>query len=307
MVLGIMRAKKFGSIAIKIAGGIFFFILIPLFINFLYTIQAPLKIMETEWGAAEALSFYSVVLGAGIAACGVYLTIRDSRKSYEEDIRNRVLPFFSITPYWRTHSLNMLYVALSGYDMPNDADVSEANRREAENVRAIIANPDLLYKELDEFHFVFARGKFLNKAFLTDEQKRLVSLGYIKAPKEKEHTGAMETSSQSPDVVFTKIAFDNVGNGAAVNFRVGLNWKKESSPQFTLPTTIPKDKRVFIDVFSSTNSDEDLGEFELTIDYRDIYGDKHNYRQKHTLRIERDEGGGKGIFVDTKGSGQQRL
>ena len=270
-------------------------------------IKAPLKIMETEWGAAEALSFYSVVLGAGIAACGVYLTIRDSRKSYEEDIRNRVLPFFSITPYLRAYSLNALHVALSEYDMPNDADVSEAFQREAEKAREIMGNPDLLYKELDEFHFVFAKGKFFNKAFLTNEQKRLVSLGDTNVTKENKHTGVIETISQSPDVVFTKIAFDNVGNGAAVNFRVGLNWKNESTPQFTVPTTIPKDKRVFIDVFSSTNSDEDLGEFELTIHYRDIYGDKHNYRQKLTLRIERDEDRKKGIIVDTKGSGQQRL
>ena len=69
----------------------------PLAINWLFKQKAPIEVLVAEWDASAALGYYGAVIGAAIAVYGVFLTIRYSQKNYKEDVRNRTLPYITLT------------------------------------------------------------------------------------------------------------------------------------------------------------------------------------------------------------------
>ena len=46
---------------------------IPIFIDLAFKTPAPISILEVNWGAKEALSFYGSILGAALTIFGVVL------------------------------------------------------------------------------------------------------------------------------------------------------------------------------------------------------------------------------------------
>ena len=74
-----------------------FLFIIPLAINTFFKIKAPCAFFVAEWSAGDALSFYGTMLASVATIIGVYMSIRYAQKSYRDDIRNQVLPFFAVT------------------------------------------------------------------------------------------------------------------------------------------------------------------------------------------------------------------
>ena len=72
-------------------------IIVPFLIHVCFKINAPITFLEAEWGAGDVLAFYGVLVGAVATVWGVYLSIQYSRSNYQEDVKNRVLPFIALT------------------------------------------------------------------------------------------------------------------------------------------------------------------------------------------------------------------
>ena len=73
--------------------GIVGLIVIPVLINVVFKMDFGIEILQAEWDAGDALSFYGVLLAAFLAVYGVYLSIDYSNRNYRDDLRNQVLPF----------------------------------------------------------------------------------------------------------------------------------------------------------------------------------------------------------------------
>ena len=79
----------------------------PFVINELYKTG---KGYITLWGAAEVLSYYGMILAALGAAAGVFFSIKYSHKQYEDDRRNRVLPYITITKLKQSAKYNLFEI-----------------------------------------------------------------------------------------------------------------------------------------------------------------------------------------------------
>lgn len=68
----------------------------PFLINLLFKNNAVIYLFQAEWDAGDALGFYGCLVGAVIAVVSLMRTIHITRINYEDDIRNRALPFLAI-------------------------------------------------------------------------------------------------------------------------------------------------------------------------------------------------------------------
>jgi len=94
-------------------------VIIPAIINWLFKLPAPHNFLEAEWYAADILAFYSVILGAGLAVWGIFLTIEHTQKSYRDDVKKRVLPYFVVellSPKYTTASLTSKFSSIDNDD-----------------------------------------------------------------------------------------------------------------------------------------------------------------------------------------------
>ena len=75
-------------------------LVIPLIINFFFSLTAPLKLLEVDWNASDALSYFGSVLGGiGTIFLGVITicqTNRINQKNLENEQANTKRPFFII-------------------------------------------------------------------------------------------------------------------------------------------------------------------------------------------------------------------
>lgn len=62
-----------------------FFIAIPLGINILFKIDLGIDMLQSEWEAGDALSFYGAVLSGMLTVIGVFLTIRNENNKAKND------------------------------------------------------------------------------------------------------------------------------------------------------------------------------------------------------------------------------
>ena len=71
---------------------------IPLCIHVLFKMRAPISFLVAEWSAGDILAFYGVLVGAAATVAGVHISIHASQENYHEDVRNRSLPYITVTP-----------------------------------------------------------------------------------------------------------------------------------------------------------------------------------------------------------------
>ena len=70
---------------------------IPCLINYAFKVDCPIELFRAEWNAGDAVSFYGVIISSVFTIIGVYITIQYSQKSYKEDLKNQILPFFVVS------------------------------------------------------------------------------------------------------------------------------------------------------------------------------------------------------------------
>jgi len=241
---------------------------VPILINAAFRIPAPFAWMALDWDVRVALSFYGVLLGSVIGVVGVFLSIRYAQSNYREDVRNRVLPFFAIELIaYKTKKTNIFQSPdnTSSLEKSDDVNTScyiESNKR--------------------EFCFTIKEDGVSWRHEFTPDQWEII-----------EHRGRI-SREETPGITFNSIAKHvyipikciNVGMGAAVNLRIGLNRVGEHDCITKIITLVPP-QDVVVRIFCEDFSASCLQGHELTFMYNDIHGT--TYKQTIPIQILKDD------------------
>lgn len=233
-------------------------------------------------GDTNLLSYYGGVAGGILTIAGVFLTVAYSQKQYENGQRNAVIPYFAV------NMLKSHYASLNDYissKINNSGDLSESDTLVADS------KGYYEYKVVDYF-FVIENEGIKIQSSLSEDQKRKVEGPDIKR---KEIAKVVSVAVPSDDV-YNTVDYENVGNGSAVNFRIGFNRKDSKDKQFSYSISVRQAEHVTAHIYAE-NCDaksEKLGNYELEIRYEDIFGNK--YIQTTDIIIDYDQ---RGLAVTT--------
>lgn len=221
----------------------------------------PIKFLQVEWSAGDVLAFYGVLVGAVATVWGVYLSIQYSRSNYQEDVKNRVLPFIALT----TLKVRTKFSPLNADDLR--INIFDSNEYEE-------------YK-VEKIYYIIEKGKITAKTRLTKEQDEKLKQGGWRW----ESNDSGTTQLICVDLVTLPLELENVGNGAANRFRIGLNLSttEEKLWQYTTPMPLKVGETLYVHVYCEDGI-ESKGSYILDLVYEDIYGNK--YRQRYGITID---------------------
>lgn len=235
---------------------------VPLLIHIVFKIPAICDFFSAEWGAGDVLAFYGVLLGALATVGGVFLSIQYAQSNYNQDLINRSLPFITITkmqynPVAQFESTQTPASSL-GYEYP-----------------------------IDMYYYIISNKEAEVMGQLTDRQKQIVLGGGLYNREIAE--GVMAT--QSVKLLYLPLEVDNIGNGAATTFSIGLYippYSPEKHPRcFSLARSLRAGEKIRIAIYSENILQDNTGEYELCVSYYDIFGNK--YEQKFAYKIFQDD------------------
>lgn len=244
---------------------IFLFIVFPWVINKFYIYEEKLDCLQLEWNAGDFIQFYGSIVGGLLTIYGVYLTIRYTQINYEDDARNRILPFMAF---------NLL-------------DQKTKRRWLDENTVEEISESEygICEYDLDEVFFILDKGKIQAQDSLNKQQKRILINGGVIS--QEFNRGV--TSVVDAGLIYQTIIIENVGVGPAIKVRIGFNEISSEKKGYCKPITLKTGDTIPIHLFSSgcEKDSENLGEYELSISYMDIYNNK--YIQKMPIELGYEE------------------
>ena len=232
---------------------------VPIIINECYKTNSGYM---TMWGAADALAYYGAIIASIGAALGVFVSIKAATKNYRDDVRARVMPFIAVTPFERKATVNtmaLLREKVEKKEKPKDTDDTSAVQYDE-------------YK-LSQIYFVITTHGIEAKNKLDKSQQVIL-----------EQAGNMWVSMTSGVEIHQRIDFysmpleiENVGNGTAVNLRIGFNRVGDRNIyKFVRPMMLKQGQTVYIHIFSTADPDIVRGEYSLEFYYEDIYGNKYS-------------------------------
>ena len=242
-----------------------FLIIIPIIINWLFKVEAPIALLVAEWDAGDALSFYGALLASVATIIGVYLSILYAQKNYREDERNRIKPYLALTHLRSKSNVNIFNTTYSKKE--NTFDPAE-----------LINPPTYEEFKIEKIYIDITPTGIEFKSGLTDEQQKiLATAGAVWKRNGNEYALVSEN--------FISLPFDveNVGNGAAIDFIVAL-YKKGNARRGIHVYTIKQNGSIYLHIFSECKAESIYGEYILELQYRDIVGTK--YSQKYPITFE---------------------
>lgn len=256
---------------------------VPLLINQAY--KSGTIIYITKWEASDVLAYYGAVLASAGAAIGVYISIRAANKNYQDDVRTRTLPFIAVTPFERKTAINTMALLKK-----------KTEKTQYPNVSSDI--PLVQYEEykLNQIYFIITAHGIDVKNKLNKEQKDIL-----------ENAGRVMRLSPAGVETLRHIEFhsipmeiENVGNGTAVNFRVGLNLADDKTDhRFVRPMMLKQGQTLYIHIFSAEKYETVRGNYLLEFHYEDIYRNK--YVQQFPVTFDKDEDGREFQSIDLVG------
>ena len=256
-------------------------VLIPVLIYFLSVIPL-LPSGDNDWAGFWG-GYIGAIIGGICTVIGVYWTIEYSQDNYKEDVRNRSLPYISLYALQQDKLTSLLQFTSMGLnDTENIIPASESNKyREyrLEKVFMVIENKEIDYKKK-----------------LNERQEKLIENGGL----EEVYKDGV-TSLCYKKIVSVPIELENVGNGVALQFRVGLYKIEDEKPKFLLPFDLRVGKKMYLHIFSE-NCIDSFGEYMLEVHYEDILNNV--YYQKFEFKIEKGEAGNR-FFTSLSLSGKQ--
>ena len=258
---------------------IFFFVfavvIVPVGIHFLFKWNSGVSWIQAEWTAGEALTFYGALLAAGIGAFGVFVSIQYAQKSYKEDAKNRVLPYFAVTKLQGQTTFNVFREMAREFQ---ESQIAHQNK-DGEQERRI--DPPMYEEtELKKACFIIDEEKIVNRSDLTVEQRDLL----INAGLKREDNGGVQCLVRYPFIT-APMYIENIGNGPAVCVRIGF-FKADSTPLYMRPIQIKQGGTFYIHIFSTVEREKLLGNYVLSIEYQNIF--KNHYMQNYSFQITED-------------------
>ena len=237
-----------------------FIVLGPILIHFAYKIQSPFWI-SSVWTAGDALSYFGVIVGSIITIIGLHLTFHDNRIGLIEQNRLENLPFLA---------LNILSVKRR--NSWTDSAYEKSNSNNSDYIK------DYFFKEekLDSILFIIKNHDIIIKSEFTEDEKRnIIYDGYRWADLAK---GVMALTKNK--LLYIPIQITNVGNGAAIDLKIGLNYlsEKESDSSeylYVRPINLPVNDSIFVVIYSNNLTEDNNGKFLLELKYEDMYKNRY--------------------------------
>lgn len=231
---------------------------VPIIINECYKANSGYM---TIWGATDVLTYYGTIIAAAGAAIGVFASIKVATENYKEDVRARVMPFIAVTPFERKAIVNTMALL---------KEKEEKTKRPAD----IDNMPAVQYDEykLSQIYFVITvHGIDIKKKLDKNQQAILEHVGNSWVTKD-----GVEML-QRTDFYSMPLEIENVGNGTAVNLRIGFNRVGDRNTyRFVRPMMLKQGQTVYIHIFSTADYDIVRGKYSLEFYYEDIYGNKYS-------------------------------
>lgn len=247
---------------------------LPLAIYALYSFGESCPLIVAPWSAGDMLSYCGTLVAAVVAILGVYWSLRSSRREQERQIRDEVAPFFSavfLTQKNKRDPFIEMFLGRSG----QRADVDGDDKTESDQG---VNCGDEGYREVDSREiYVILDGDISYKAKLDEEQAKRTQSKNLKVEM------AMGVVAITPNpVIFNPIYLKNVGKGAAVSVRVGVNPKESDWAGVQYWTLMPGDY-FYLGLYVDTSKQAVFGEYELRVVYFDCLGCQ--YIQRFELNV----------------------
>jgi hypothetical protein len=240
-------------------------------------------LLAAEWSAGDVLNFYGALLASIATIVGVYLSINYAQRNYREDERNRIKPYLALTQIRAKSKYNFWETVFNG---PN---VTKEQEKE----------PEKIYMEfrLTRVYIIISKEKIEFKDGLTQSQQQLLNEGgFLWKGTEKGCSLELQKYLSLPFEV------DNVGNGAAINFKLSLYKNDSSEHRATSIYTLKQGDKIYFHIFSELEDDALFGEYTLTFKYCDIQGTY--YEQSYPLSILNES---KGVCLEMDLTGTQKI
>lgn len=241
---------------------IFLVLIVPLVINYLFTVPALCRFLGVDWEVADALSYYGTIISTIAAIAGVFLSIQYAQKNYREDERNRIRPYLALT-YFRTKPK---------YNVFDPRDIGKEDGEEDNSQ----------YKEyiLEKLYILISPDKVDYKDGLTKNQIQILKTG-----------GALWEPTQTGARLIEKLYLslpcecENVGNGTAIDLRVSLyrEGKDGDAIKYANMFTLQTGKSIYLHIFSEEFVKEICGNYTLCFRYSDLIGNR--YVQKFSVEL----------------------
>lgn len=232
----------------------------------------PVVIVPCSKNDSNVLSYYGGVIGGILAIIGVFFTVKFSQKQYREDQRNSVIPYFSA-------------------DMLNSHFVMPKVSMNSGHIK--ISNPpseiSTGYHEekYTDYYYILKDGKFKITTGLNEQQTVRAHAGglvLVQIP----NGYAMTVKND----VFMPIQLENVGNGAAINFRLGINRSeiKDCDKKYAYSISVNRGEVVNVHLYSEDcdKTSANLGDYDLTFLYQDIFGNKYSQTTRISIVFNED-------------------
>lgn len=214
------------------------------------------------WGG-----YFGAIIGGICTVVGVFLSIQYEKEKSREDDERAVLPYIALTTLEKE-------VHVDFFHLKNIDDVEDSNHTQE-------------YREfmLDRIYFVIRGDDITPKYKLSREEKVLL---------ENNGNYNQELAKGCCSIVHKKmisipIILENVGNGAAIDFRIGLHLGGTKYNGKGIPYTVPKHltigKTFYLNLYFEDISEyAEKKQFVLRICYENIY--TQAYIQEYTIDIE---------------------
>lgn len=254
-----MKKSRIKWVIIGLIAVIIFVVGVPIIINECYKTNSGYM---TMWSAADMLAYYGTIVASVGAAAGVFVSIKVAAKNYKEDVRARVMPFIAVTPFERKAIVNTMALL---------KEKVEKTERPAKTDNT----PAVQYDEykLSQIYFVITEHGIDAKNGLDKSQQAILEHAgnsWVSV------TGGLEML-QRTDFYSMPLEVENVGNGTAVNLRIGFNRVGDRNTyRFIRPMMLKQSQTVYIHIFSTADYDIVHGDYSLEFHYEDIYGNKYS-------------------------------
>ena len=225
-------------------------IFLPLIVQILFYLHAPLPFLVAQWSAGDILGYCSGIGSAAATIIAVVMTIREERTGRIETQRLASIPCITLKLHNSDEKTNTTLSAMEN------------------NMRFIVVSNEQINIE--------------NR--LSKEQQPMISDG----PLTIKGDGPIQCGVLNPALWYW-VTMTNVGNGAAINVKAWLE-KDRCAPSYkgkTLHTgpaqLITGSSSDFLILFEDCDDDSTQGEYTLVIDYFDVLANQ--YRQSHAISI----------------------
>ena len=241
-------------------------------IHFLFKIHAP-KWLVATWSAGDALGYFGVILAAVVTVYGLFLTFKDNRESIFYFSRLDKLPFIGVNVLSQNYRLPFMIA-----DASKEADYSNTTLENRPKGQYYYSE-----EKLEKIFCVLSSGNIHIQRGLKKKQLHLAqNMGMDMEP-----VGKGGFASVDKRLIYYPILIENIGNGPAIDLRIGFQKDDADTKNFIPPFPLNTSATLYFIIYAENPDDSNCGDYSLIFYYRDIFD--HYYKQSHLFQIKHDD------------------